>query len=184
VNQLKALLENAQSWFTSLSTREKRMVLATGGVVVVFALALTLFQLSSAASATLQRTANKTKYMLEVQELAGSYRDAEAQRAQILRQLSNNGIKLMSYVDQKGTAAGLDMQTMNPKGDVPVGDGNILENAVEVTLTDVNIRKLTEFLNTVEQGGLVKVKNLRMEPRVQNETLTAWITVVTYRSKP
>ena len=41
-----------------------------------------------------------------------------------------------------------------------------------------------DFLTAVEAGpGIVKVKNLRVEPRVEQESVTAWVTVATYRLK-
>jgi general secretion pathway protein M len=183
MDQLKALWANVEAWYASLAARERRMVLLASGAVIVFGLFVTVFSLSNAASATQRRTTEKLNKLQEVEELAQGYRESEAQRAQVQRQLSNNGIKLISYVNEKGTAAGLDIQTINPKPELPVGDGNILESAVEVTLTDINIRKLVDFLNSIEATGMVKVKNLRLEPRVSNETVTAWITVVTYKLK-
>jgi general secretion pathway protein M len=43
---------------------------------------------------------------------------------------------------------------------------------------------LVEFLQAIENGpGVVKVKYLRLEPRPQNETITAWLTIATYRLK-
>jgi general secretion pathway protein M len=183
MNQLKVLLGNIQSRFESLSSRERRLVLLAGGATFVFALFMTVMGISGAATATQRRTAEKLSKLLDVETLATGFHESEMRRQAVERQLGNNGIKLISYVEEKGTKAGLDIQTMNPRAEVPIGDGKILESGVEITLTDVNLRKLVEFLNTVEVGGLVKVKSLRLEPRVANETLTAWITVATYRLK-
>jgi len=183
MEQLKALWANLENALAELSARERRMVLAAGAAVLVFVLFITLFSISSTGSQTVRHTADKMAKLQDVQALAASFREQEAQRQAIERQLTGNGIKLISYVNEKGTAAGLDIQSMNPKADVPIGSGNIIESAVELTLPDVNLRRLVDFLNTVEAGGMVKVKSLRLEPRVANETLTAWITVVTYRIK-
>ena len=55
---------------------------------------------------------------------------------------------------------------------------------MELTFTDVDLRKLTDFLRTVESGpGMVKVKYLRLEPRPATDTLTAWATIATYKLK-
>ena len=44
--------------------------------------------------------------------------------------------------------------------------------------------RLTDFLAGVEAGpGVVKVKYLRLEPRVKDETVTAYVTVATYHLK-
>jgi general secretion pathway protein M len=53
-----------------------------------------------------------------------------------------------------------------------------------VTLTDVKLNRLVDFLQAVEAGpGIVKVKYLRLEPRPAQETVTAWLTVATYKLK-
>ena len=76
------------------------------------------------------------------------------------------------------------MPNMTPKDDVGLGDGQIVESSVELTFTDVDLRKLHDFLSAVERGpGVVKVKYLRLEPRAASETLTAWTTVATYKMK-
>ncbi len=120
-----------------------------------------------------------------MQALATTFRQAEAQRQEAERQLSASNIHLMSFLEEKATAAGLTTPTMNPKGDVNIDrEGKIVESSVEVTLTDIPLRKLHEFLQGVETGpGVIKVKYLRIEPRPQNEVLTAWTTVATYRLK-
>ena len=100
------------------------------------------------------------------------------------RQLSSSSVSLISFIEEKGERAGMKIPAMNPKGEVPLGDGRILESSVELTLTDISLRSLYDFLTSVEEGpGIVKVKFLRLEPRPDNQTLTAWATIATYRLK-
>lgn len=183
MDKLKALYADAQNRFANLTTRERRLVIIASAGLLVFVLFVSLFSFNSSATSIRKRTATKLAKLEEVQGLAASFREAEQQRTAVERQLSNNGIQLISYISDKGTSAGLDIQTMNPKGDIPIGDGNIVESSVELTLTDIDLRKLVNFLNSVEQGGMVKVKSLRIEPKASNETLIAWTTISTYRLK-
>ncbi len=89
----------------------------------------------------------------------------------------------MSYIEERANQKGIELPSINPKADVPVGD-KIVESSVELTLTDQKLNRLVEFLQALEAGpGIVKVKYLRLEPRVQNETITAWLTVATYHVK-
>ena len=109
-----------------------------------------------------------------------------ARQYPVEQQLTQSNVRLISYIEEKATNAGLVVPTMSPKGEVGIGDGNIIESAVELTFTDVELRKLVDFLQTVETGpGVVKVKYLRVEPRrgADSDTLTAWTTVATYRMK-
>ena len=55
---------------------------------------------------------------------------------------------------------------------------------MELTLTDVSLPKLVDFLGSLEQGpGVVRVTFLRIEPRPKDGVLTAWTTVTSYRLK-
>jgi general secretion pathway protein M len=185
MEQLKTLLNDARVWFDRLSTRERRMVMATGGAVAAFALFLIFFSFSNTANNYRKRTDQKLEKLREVQVLAASYREAALERQSMEQQLTAGDVRLMSYVEEKATLSGLTVPNMTPKNDVGLGDGQIVESAVELTFTDVDLRKLHDFLSAVERGpGVVKVKSLRLEPHATTETLTAWTTVATYKMKP
>ena len=182
--QLKTLQANARAWFERLNTREKRMV---GGLAVAFSLFLVfilVFSFSSSAAGYRTRTEQKLGKLREVQGLATSYREAEQSRQQVEQQLTQSNVRLISYLEEKATAAGLEVPSFNPKPDVSLGDGRIVESSVELTFTNVDLRQFSDFLRTVESGpGMVKVKNLRLDPRSDAETLAASTTVATYRMK-
>ncbi len=185
MEQLKALLSELQSRFQQLSARERRLVTFAGSALAVFVLFLILFSFSSSAASYRRRTAEILTKLKEVQQLAATYREAEQVRLRTERELSASNVSLISYLEDKGTKAGLSIPTLNPKGDVPLGDGKIIESGVEVMLPDIPITKLVSFLSDVERGpGVVKVKLLRIEPRPASDNLTAWVTVTTYRLKP
>lgn len=184
MNPIRQLFNDLRTRFDQLSAREKRLVMAAGSAVLVFILFITLLSFSNSASGYRRRTQDKLAKLQEVQQLAASYNQATAARSAIEQQLTSSDVRLLSYISDKATAAGLDVPNMTPKGEVGIGDGKILENSMELTFTDVDLRKLTEFLRSVESGpGIVKVKYLRIEPRPASETLTAWATVSTYKLK-
>jgi len=172
-----------QQRFERLSDRERRMVLIAGAAVAVFIVFVLVTTFANSAAAYRKRTQDKLAKLQEVQALAASYREAQTARQSVENQLTSSNVQLISYIEDKATAAGLQVPNMTPKGDVPIGDGKIQESSVELTFTDVDLRKLTDFLRTVESGpGVVKVKYLRIEPR-PSDTLAAWTTVATYRMK-
>lgn len=184
MEKIRGLLNDARAWFERLSARERQMVLGTGSAVLAFVLFIILFSFSNSADAYRKRTDQKMAKLREVQTLAASYREATQERQAMEQQLSGNNVRLMSYVEEKATQAGLTVPNMTPKNDVGIGDGQIVESSVELTFTDVDLRKLHDFLSAVERGpGVVKVKSLRLEPHDANETLTAWTTVATYKMK-
>jgi general secretion pathway protein M len=150
----------------------------------VFLVFLVLCLLSSSAAATRRRTESKLHRLAEAEQLATGYAEAERARKQAEAALTAGEVGLVSELSEKGNRAGIDIPALTPKGELPVGDGRILESDVELTLTDVQLTRLVNFLSSVEQGpGVVRVKFLRIEPRTKDGTLTAWTTVAAYRLK-
>lgn len=181
---LAAKLNDVRAWWERLSLREKRMVGGVGGAVLAFSLLLLMVSFASSAAGYRRRTQDKLRKLAEVQELAQSYREAQSRRQAVEGQLQASNVRLLTYVEEKATQVGLGAPNMTPKGEVPVGDGSILASSLDVTFTDVDLRKLVGFLEAVEQGpGVVKVTRLRVEPRPATDTLAAWATVSTYRMK-
>lgn len=184
MDRIRALLSDIQSWFQGLTSRERRLVAGAAGAGCVFVLFLILIAFSASAASYRRRTEQKQSKLKEVQTLAVSYREVEQSRQSMERQLTGNKLSLMSYLEEKGTGAGLSIPSMNQKAEALIADGKIVESAVELTLTDITINRLVDFLSAVERGpGVVKVKYLRIEPRPANQTLTAWATIATYRLK-
>lgn len=173
-----------QTSFSTLSVRERRMVVAAGLALAVFVIFLVTLSFSSKASSIRRRTEEKILKLGEVQDLAAGYREARAKQTAVEQQLAASNVRLISFLEEKANKSGIDLPTINPKADVTLDNSKIVESAVEVTLTDVKLNRLIDFLQAVEGGpGIVKVKYMRLEPRVQNESITAWLTIATYHLK-
>ena len=170
--------------FTTLSQRERRMVVAAGLTLLCFAVFMVLFSFSNRANAIRRRTQEKITKLEEVNTLALGYGAQKAAQEALERQLAGSNIRLMSFLEEKAKKAGLELPSINPRADAALENSRISESAVEVTLTDVKLNRLIDFISAIEAGpGIVKVKYLRLEPRVQNETVTAWLTIATYHLK-
>ena len=178
------LQQTIQTSFAALSSREKRMVGGGAAALVVFALFAVVMSFGSKADSIRSRTASKISRLDEVQTLAAGYRDARAKQDALENQLRASNVRLVTYLEDKAKPAGIELPSINPKADVPLEGSKIVESAVEVTLTDVKLNRLLDFLQAIEAGpGVVKVKYLRLEPRPAQETVTAWLTVATYKLK-
>lgn len=177
-----------QTSFAALSSREKRMVGGASLAVAIFVVFMVTFSFNSKADAIRRRTQEKIAKLDEVQTLATGYRDAKARQDALESQLRASNVRLVSYLEEKAKPAGIELPSINPKADVPLEGSKIIESAVEVTLTDVKLNRLVDFIQSVEAGpGIVKVKYLRLEPRPnavpENGTVTAWLQVATYKLK-
>lgn len=173
-----------QSSLATLSARERRMVMAAGFAVSVFVVFMVTFSFSNKATAIRSRTTQKIDKLTRVQELAASYNQSRAQREMAERQLAASNIRLSSFLEDIAKQKGVELPTINPKADVALEGTKIVESSVEVTLTDVKLNRLLEFLQAVEGApGVVKVKYMRLEPRVASESITAWLQIATYHLK-
>ena len=181
---LRARLADLQTWFQRLTPRERRLVAIASSAFGAFVLFSVLISFSTSAAGYRRRTEEKLNKLKEVQTLAASYREAEQNRQTMERQLTTNKLSLMSYLEEKATGSGVSIPSMNQKPDASIADGKIVESSVDITLQDITVNRMVEFLSAVERGpGVVKVKNLRVEPRTTEQTLTVWATVATYRLK-
>lgn len=178
------LQQTVQTSFAALSSREKRMVMGAGLAVAVFAVFLTVFTFSNKADDIRRRTDNKIRQLDEIQTLASGYRDAKARQEALENQLRASNVRLVTFLEEKAKPAGIELPSITPKADIPLDGSKIVESSAELTLTDVKLNRLVDFLQSVEAGpGIVKVKYLRLEPRPAQETVTAWLTVATYKLK-
>jgi len=181
---LRQLLNSLQNSLATLSSRERKLVMVGGVAVGLFAVFLVTWSFSNGAEAIRKRTQNKLVRLEQVQELAATYRDAKGVQDAMEQRLAASNVRLISYLEEKGNKSGLSIPSINPKAELTLEGDKIVESAAEFTLTDVQLNRLVEFLAAVEAGpGVVKVKYLRLEPHLKEETLTAWVVVATYHLK-
>lgn len=178
------LSSSLQGLFAAMSQRERRMVATALVAVVAFSVFMVSHGFSTSAARIRGRTAQKLRILGEAQVLAAGYGEARAKQEALERELAASNVKLISYLEERATQRGLELPTITPRPDVTLEGTKIQESAVELTLTDVKLNRLVEFLEAIEAGpGVVKVKFLRLEPRAKTETVTAWLTVATYHLK-
>ncbi|MGQ0506240.1 MAG: type II secretion system protein GspM [Myxococcaceae bacterium] len=182
MDKLKQLINDAQVAHGRLTARERKLLMIAGGAVLTFILFLIVFSFASSASGYRKRTDTKLKQLQEVQALAATFAQADAQRKEVERELQSNNLRLGAYIEEKGNAIGLVIPSMSNAGPFAVGDGKITETTVDFNLNDITLRRLTDFLTSIETPQ-VKVKYIRIEPKLSAETLTARINVATYQMK-
>ncbi len=181
---MSKILANIEAWLATLSERERRLVGIGGVALAGFVVFLLLFGFSSSADAIRARTQAKATKLSEVRELAAGYGAQKAAQDEIERQLAASNVRLTSFLEQLASDTGVALPSITPKPDQTLEGSKIVESAVEVTITDVKLSRLIEFMNRVESSpGMVKIKYLRLEPRVAQETVTAWLNIATYHSK-
>lgn len=178
-------LDEIRNYYSRLSTRDRNLLTLMIGAVALFAIFLISTSIGRATSKRADRIEVKTQELKEVAQLTQGYRQAESERKEIETRLRDHAVrKLFSYLEDLGKKDGLDIGGMNDKGSAPVGDSKdskIMQQSVDVTLTHVELAKLTKFLNDVETNpGVVRVTRLQIRPRQDDAVLDAYFTVSTY----
>ena len=91
---------------------------------------------------------------------------------------------LVSFVDEKAKAEGIEIGGVSDRGVVSGGSGGKpRESQVEVNLGKVPLDKLTRFIQAIEQSpGVVKVRRLRMRrSQDQKEALDVTLSISTWQ---
>ncbi len=132
-----------------------------------------------------KRINSKVTRLKEIGELRGDYQrrlDEQARIAQEVR--SNNGTRLLSYLDGLAQAAGVQLGNAAERPGEPTGSEQVKEEMAEVNIKNVSLDRLHKFLADIEEGNrLVKVRRLRIKTRFDNkQMLDATVTVGTFKS--
>lgn len=178
-------LDDARQYYERLSARDRNLLFLMVGAIALFIIFMSATSFSRAADKRRARIDTKRQQLAEVVQLTRGYRQAETQRQDLERKLQTNAVRnLFSYLEELGKRDGLDIGGMTDKGSSAASDdksSKIMQQSVEVTLTRVQLDKLTKFLNDVENSpGMVRVTRLQVRPREDDAVLDAWFTVSTY----
>jgi hypothetical protein len=178
------VLEQLNDFYSRLSERDRLLLVMMGLALSAFAVFISGVSLGRAAQKRSDRIASKSQQLREVSQLTVGYRQAEQTRQDLERRLKDHAMKnLFSYLDDLSKKDEISIGNMTDKGSEPAGDktSKVVRSSVEVTVTHVEIDKLTKFLNDVESNpGIIKVTRLQVRPRKDDAVLDAWFTVSTY----
>ena len=97
MNPFRQLLNDLRTRFEQLSAREKRLVMAAGGAVLIFILFLTVMSFSNSANTHRRRTQEKLPKLQQVQQLAASYNQATAARNAMVNYASTLSAHLQRF---------------------------------------------------------------------------------------
>ncbi len=174
---------SAEAWLSRLAPRERVMVSAAGGAVVLFVILLVGTGISRSISAREARIEEKTRLLAQIGKLTQGYRQVQAERAALESRLKGPPVALMSFVAQTGQQLGVEVNDLRPG--TPGGSEGVSEESVEVSLARIDLPKLARLLEGLERGpGVVKVRRLRVTTRSDDPQLVdVTLLVATYRLK-
>jgi general secretion pathway protein M len=178
MEKLRALLGDAADYVAAASPREKRLITLAAAGVALFALLVGYGSFSSTIRKREESLDEKRLAFEKVQRLAQNYGAQEQERQLMEAKLRQSPPQLMSFVDERAKAEGIEIGGMSDRGTQGAA-GKPRESSVEVNLGRVPLEKLAKFLQAIEQShGVVRVRRLRVRRSSDNkETLDVTITV-------
>lgn len=181
-----ANLSSIPQMFARLSEREKRLVLITSTVAVVFISFILVSAVNSALDKRQKRVTMRKDEIAQLEVLRDRYRDAQEAEKKSSAQLRANNQSLFTLVQKASTEVGLPVPDLQERR-TPVKDSaDLQEVSVDVNMKEISVDKLTTLLEKIEgkrSDGIVKVTKLKVKTRFDNpEMLEANLTVSTWRS--
>jgi type II secretory pathway component PulM len=173
------------SAFAKMTDRERKLVMLTGVVAVVLAIAGASWMISSSITRREKQIATRKEEIAQLETLRGEYEAATArQKAAETRIKQSASTSLFTLMQKAASDVGLSLTDLNERR-LPVKDSDLSEVTVDVTLKDISIDKLVTLLEKIEgrtTGGVVKVTKLKTKTMLANpEMLEVVLTVSTWR---
>ena len=170
MERLRQIAAQVEAFLARLSPRERVMVSAATGAVVLFVLFLVGTGVSRSINAREKRIGAKTEMLANIGKLTRGYRQAQAERQALEARLKGPPIQLMSFVSQTGAQTGVEVNDLRP-GTPNTADG-LTEESVEVNLARIDMARLARLVDALERGpGVVKVRKIRVSTRNDDPTL-------------
>jgi len=171
--------------YAKMTERERRLVMLTAAVAVVFVIIGVGWLISSSISNREKRIASRKQEITQLETLRGEYEGATArQKAAQARITQSASTSLFTLMQKAAADVGLQLTDLNERR-LPVKDTDLSEVTVDVTLKEISIDKLVTLLEKIEgrtTGGVVKVTKLKVKTLVANpEMLEVGLTVSTWR---
>lgn len=182
---MKTTLANLGASFERLSKREQHLVLLVAFLLITAVLGFTTYFVSRDLGRRETRIAAKTERLEELAALRSDYQRRLAEQNRLAAEIRrNNNVRLLSYIEDVSKRASIELGNAQERAGQPTGSEVLKEEAAEVTVRNVSIDRLYDFLKRIEEGNrLVKVRHLKIKRRFDNpKMLDATVTVGTFKT--
>ena len=181
---MKSTIDSLSSSFERLSGREQVMTLFLVITVFVFILGISTYFVGRDFERRTKRIAAKSKKLGELQGLRADYQRRLSDQNRLAEQIrKNNNTRLLSYIENVSKQANTEIRNAAERSGQNSGSSALKEVAAEVSVQNVSIDRLYDFLKRIESGNrLVKVRKLEIKTRFDNpKMLDAKVTVGTFK---
>lgn len=180
-NALKAKIEELKVSFARMSTRERVMVSALGGVVIFLIVAGIGYYIWSSLDDLRVRNGDMRQALADLNKYRGKFVEMQQRRDQIKRAIPETALELTTYVDKAAQAVGVKIdestEVQGTKG------SQYLQKGLQIKLRKLSLPQLVALLKELESSTthIVQVTELSLLTRWQkHEEIDAEIVVSTY----
>jgi len=180
---MKNLLSTVGAQFERLSAREQLLALLMVIAILGMILGMSGWFIHRDLARREVRIEAKMAQLRELANLRQDYQRRLLEQTALADQIRrNNDTRLLSYVETISKAANTEIKNAAERAGTPTGSEILREVAAEVTLENVSIDRLFDFLKRVEEGNaLIKVRRLDAKSRFDNpKMLDAKVTIGTF----
>ena len=184
MESVKQLLADALQYLTDASPREKRLIAAAAGGLVVFVALIGWSMFSRSIAKAEQALEERRDDFAKVEKLAVNYGAMEMERQSLEQRLRQSPGQLQGYVEGVAKQAQIDIGSMSERPGAANSAGKPREAQVEVKLGKVPLDKLMNLLRSIEQNpGVVRVRRLRLYKSTDSkDTLEVQLTVSAWQA--
>ena len=163
---MKELIARLRAALDNLSQRERLLVLAAGGVFLVFVLIVGVVNpLLSASSRASQRVEAAEEELRAVQILRSRYDEVDTRMASVEQRIrSGPRGEIFTTLETLARASAVKVDSMEPRTS-PASD-DYRETKVQVVLRGVTLAQMVHYLQRIESAPqLLSIKSLRIRTR-------------------
>lgn len=167
-----------------LSPREQRLVVVMGLMFIVFILFLIVFLFNTKVAELEETNEQLTNALRLLDDKADDYQAAQQLKQQLSRNASKKPTPLSTIVDKASKKVEIDTPDTKELPDQRHG-AQWLEHAVDLSLRDIDILKLTEFMEAIEDNRrkfpiAISKLEINKRKRAANHIYQVKMTVSTY----
>jgi Tfp pilus assembly protein PilO len=177
-------LDNLLTSFGEQPPAKKLLAVIVLAVVIGLLLFLPMSMLSGKVASLKKDIANAQKGYNQVVDKIAEYQKVKAESDALEKRYSTEGSGLSGKIEKAATASSLTVDQVKPKA--PTETDYLEINSIDVTLKNVDLKSLTDFLANLEndQSMPMRIRRIQIKPRLTNrQVLDVSFEVATFTVK-
>lgn len=166
----KPSLENIYSAFVGLSQRDQLIGMIAGSALIVLLIILPLSMISGKILALKKDNAKSQERIDEVLDKIAEYKLLQTEIAALEKKIGSGVSSMTSTVESLSKKANMATNIEVLKGKDPVPGERFSEIPVELTVSNVTLKKLVDLIYRIETypSAVLRIRSLQVKPKQNN----------------